>query len=374
MNDALIRYVFDKKKQADNIKKGLLQIEVRKQGTNKCIYISTGIHLLKNQFSDKQGFSCKNHPNASGITGKARSIFNNIESFVLSDKCTHIEDAKNWDKEDGSQAGSFIEFIKNELRKNNPSYSTIEHHNVLIKRLEEFGKIKTFFDITYDNISDFNYFLKNTINSSATLNKRHSVLRHYIKEAINRELIKKDPYDTFKMPSKKSKEPIFLTETDISKILDFEPINDKLTIIKDLFVFQIFTGLAYVDLMNFSIEDISEIDGFKVIRSSRTKTDESFISLFLPEAKTIIEKYNYKLPRISNQKYNDYLKLLGAGAGINKNLTSHVARHTYATYLLNKGVPIETVSRAMGHSNIKMTEHYARMLGKKVVDDMKKLL
>ncbi len=66
--------------------------------------------------------------------------------------------------------------------------------------------------------------------------------------------------------------------------------------------------------------------------------------------------------------------MLGAGAGINKNLTSHVARHTYATYLLNKEVPIETVSRAMGHSNIKMTEHYARMLGKKVVDDMKKLL
>ena len=77
---------------------------------------------------------------------------------------------------------------------------------------------------------------------------------------------------------------------------------------------------------------------------------------------------------MSNQKYNDFLKLIAEAVGINKNLTSHVARHTFATYLLNKDIPIETVSKAMGHSDIKMTQHYAKLLGKKVVSDMKKLL
>jgi site-specific recombinase XerD len=80
------------------------------------------------------------------------------------------------------------------------------------------------------------------------------------------------------------------------------------------------------------------------------------------------------MPKLSNQKYNDYLKLLAEASGIKKNLTSRVARHTFATYLLNKDIPIETVSRALGHTNLKMTQHYAKMLEKKVVSDMSKLL
>jgi integrase len=141
-----------------------------------------------------------------------------------------------------------------------------------------------------------------------------------------------------------------------------------------MFVFQCFTGMAYVDMIGFSRADVSEADGMKVIRSNREKTDESFISLFLPDAEKIAEKYNYELPRMSNQKYNDYLKLLGAGAGIKKTLTSHVARHTFATYLINRDIPIESVSRALGHAGIRQTQHYAKMLGKKVIKDMSRLL
>jgi site-specific recombinase XerD len=176
------------------------------------------------------------------------------------------------------------------------------------------------------------------------------------------------------MPPQKGKEPTFLEEHEIDKILNYQPVNDKLQHVKDLFVFQIFTGLSFIDLMNFSKTVISEQNGMKVIRSNRIKTNESYISLFLPEAEKIADKYNYHLPKLSNQKYNDYLKLLGAGAELNKNITSHVARHTFATYLLNKDIPIETVSKAMGHSNIRMTQHYAKLLGKKVISDMSRLL
>jgi hypothetical protein len=92
--------------------------------------------------------------------------------------------------------------------------------------------------------------------------------------------------------------------------------------------------MAFVDVMNFSRSEVSEADGMKIIRSSRRKTGESFVSLFLPEAEEIAEKYDCQLPKISNQKYSDYLKLSGAGAGTGKNITSHAARHRILSFRL----------------------------------------
>ena len=217
--------------------------------------------------------------------------------------------------------------MRKDLTMKKPSDATFEHHNVLIRRLEKFGKIKIFSDLTYENIVLFDAFLRRTINSSATLNKRHSTLHRYVREAINHELLTKDPYALFKMPSKKLKEPVYLTEDEIQWIMKCDPGSEKLFKVKDLFVFQIFTGLAYVDAMSFSRESIIEIVGNMVIRSSRCKTDESFIILFLPEAKRIAEKYGYELPKISNQRYNDYLKIVQERSNISKKLTTHLARH-----------------------------------------------
>jgi site-specific recombinase XerD len=374
MYNAQLRFIFDRYKKANNsTSKGILQIEVRLTGTNIRKLISTGIHLYKNQFSDKNGFTCKNHDNAPAITGKAARQFREIEAFVLSDKCKTLDDVKYWNREDGITT-SVIEFMYSELRRNDPSADVLRYHNSLIKRLNEFGKIQTFGDITYENIVDFDAYLRKHIKSQPTLYKRHSVFHRYIKEAIKRGLCKFDPYLQFKVKRGKSKEPVFLIEDEIKKIMTCEPVGNRMEYIKDLFVFQIFTGMAFVDMQNFSREVVFEAEGKKVIKSSRSKTDESFISLLLPEAEAIAEKYDYELPKISNQKYNDYLKLLAVAAGIKKNLTSHVARHTFATYLLNKDIPIETVSRALGHAGLKMTQHYAKMLGKKVISDMSKLL
>lgn len=373
MDNLQLRFVFDRKKQASETKTGLLQIEVRLQKTNRAIFISTGIRLFKNQFSEKNGFTCRNHNNASLLTGKGTRMFRQIEAFCLSDKCRVLADVKNWDRSD-SEAYLFADFMRSELKKKNPTIATIEHHNILIRKIEEFGEIKTFSDLTYAKICDFDSFLKKTIKSSATLNKRHNALRQYIKKGINLDLLSKDPYFLFEMPKKKSKEPIFLEDWEIEKLKNYMPINAKLEHVKDLFIFQCFTGLSYIDLSQFDSSFIHIISGKKVLKSNRQKTDESFISLLLPEAENILNKYAYKLPKLSNQKYNDYLKLLGSGSGIIKNLTTHVARHTYATYLLNRGIPIETVSRAMGHSNIKMTQHYAKLLGAKIISDMEVLL
>lgn len=374
MDNVSIRFVFDKKKQATASRPGILSIEVRQTGTSRRVYISTGIKVYPNQFSPVGGFACRNHPNAELVTSKAHNIYNKVEAFCLSPECASMDDVRGWAGKDSPDM-RVSDFMRGQLAMLNPSRATLEHTLALIRKIEGFGKMRTFRDVTIANIVEFDIYLKRSgVTAPATLNKRHSTFRRYIKKAVYKGLLDKDPYFEFNMPSKKSREPVYLTEEEIGKIMRYEPRTEGMERAKDLFLFQCFTGLAYVDLMGFDESFIQEVGGVKVMRSSRRKTGESYISVFLDEAREIAEKYGYRLPKITNQKYNEHLKELSALAGIGKNITTHSGRHTFATYLLNKGVPIETVSKAMGHSNIRMTQHYAQLLGSKVVSDMLFLL
>ena len=368
-----MRYVFDRKHKATETEKGLLQVEVRIIGTSTKKFFSTGVKLTTLQFSDKNGFTCINHPHSQVLTGRARYVYNKIEAFIFSRECKTFSDVSKWNKKPGETL-LVKDFIQKELSRWRASKATVTHYNSLIKRLDGFGKIKRFADFTYQNIADFDNYLRQFIVSQPTLYKRHNTLKRVIKEAVNQKLCDSNPYDLFKVKPGQSKKPIFLNEKEIQQIIDYIPTVDKVKKVKDLFLFQCFTGLAYVDMNKFDKSYIATVHGYKVINSNRQKTDQEFITLLLPQAEAILDKYDYTLPKISNQKYNDYIKLLAAGAGIHKRLTSHAARHTFATYLLNKGIPIETVAKAMGHSNIRMTQHYAKLLGKKVVDDMSRLL
>ena len=374
MNNVSIDYVFDRKGEATDTKKGLLQISVRIIGKADKAVTSTGIKLLNNQFSTKNGFTCVKHTNAVAITANARETFNRVEAFVLSDKCKTLADVKYWNKAEFSEL-TIYDFIDAELSRKGASYDVVRNTHSFTTRLKEYGKINRFQDLTYNNILGLDTVLRKYITSEPTLYKRHSMFKGYINEAINQGLFSGiNPYNTFKSTKGKSKDPIFLTEKEIEQVKTFQPDFIYLERTKDLYLFQCFTGLAYADLMKFGKESVTEVDGYKAIQSNRQKTDENFITLFLPEAERIAKKYEYNLPKISNQKYNEYLKKVATGAKINKPLVSHSARHTFATYLLNKNIPIETVARALGHSSIRQTAHYARLLGRKVIDDMSKLL
>lgn len=374
MNNISIRFRFDKRNEASKTKQGLLHIEVREIGTNDCVLIQTGIRLYKNQFTDKMGFTCKNHDLADAMTKQAHDIFNEIHQFAISDKCKVLKDVKGWKSKENKQL--LIPFIESEMKLRDMEYNTLKAHVTLVNKLNDFKNIKTFADLTYTNIVAFDKYMRDKKIGNISINKNHSLFNMYIKIAINKELIQKSPYDLFTPPKGKNNDPVFLTIEEVENIKNLSGLNDRLERTRDLFVFQCYTGMAYVDMQSFSKNDIQILNWQEIIRSSRTKTDESFILLFLPDAKKIAEKYNYNLPKISNQKYNDYLKLLIAhpGININKKVTSHTARHTFATYLLNKGISLETVSKTLGHSSIKQTQLYARILSKKVIDDMKKLL
>lgn len=381
MDSVVLSFVFDRKgvTKKNPKKEALIQIKVYDKKTRKRKYISTGEYILKNQYSPvgPGGLSIIRHPNANAIKARIDGIFFKIQSYVYSDKCEIWEDIDNWDKEDDLSTTNVIDFIKADLKKRQVSYSVLEYNNSFMKRLNEFGKIVTFADITYANIEDFDLHLKKTIKSQPTLYKRHTLFRGYIEKARRRGLIEYNPYDDFILKKGKSEDPVYLLESEVQRIIDYTPRGarkESLQRVKDLFLFQCFTGLSYADLDTFSKDNIQIINGEKEIHGIRNKTGVPYVILFLPIAEKIAEKYNYKLPVISNQKYNEYLDTLIERVTIDKNVTSHTGRHTFATYLINKGISIEAIPKIMGHTDMRQSLQYARMLGVTAINEMKNKL
>lgn len=196
MDNYTIRFVYDRKNETgykgktggkEYKKDGLVQIEVRKENSDKRVWISSGIRLTPEQFDSKNGFTCRAHPQAKRITGRAHDKLKQIEKFVSSDRCKSIGDVKNWDKEEDSDL-KVVDFIRSELKRRNPSLSVVYNNNSFIRRLEEYGKIRTFKDLTYENIVGLDAQLRKTIDSAPTLYKRHTLFKGYIQEAINRGL------------------------------------------------------------------------------------------------------------------------------------------------------------------------------------------
>lgn len=168
----------------------------------------------------------------------------------------------------------------------------------------------------------------------------------------------------------------FLTDNEIKTIMQKEMVTPRLELVRDMFIFSCFTGLAYIDVANLTEDNIVELDGKQWIMTKRQKTKIATNIILLDIPKMIIEKYasvrkdGKLLPILSNQKMNAYLKEIADICQINKNLTYHVAHHTFATMSISKGVPIETVSKMLGHSKTQTTQIYARITNKKLEADM----
>lgn len=371
MNILNIRIVFDRRGETKNNPKKLasVHIEVLERKTKKKKYFYTGVKILASQYSSTGAFSVKNHPNALILKTKVLNMYNKIEAFIHSDNCTCLDDVNNWDASSNSSM-TFLEFFKQELNRRTIGYGTMKNHKTVLHGIMSLGTITHFKDLTYSNIVDYDVHLRKTVKSQPVLYKRHNILNSYIKEAIKRGFMTNNPYNEFQCKRGKYKDPIVLDEIELKKIIDYKPTCEKIEKIKDMYIFQCMTGLAFVDMQNFSKNKISYVDNEPIINASRVKTDESYIIPLFKEAQDILEKYDYCLPKISNQKYNDYIKVLAAHVGINKKLTSHTARHTYGTYLINKGVPVAVIQRAMGHAKITQTMSYAKLSARSIKNEI----
>ncbi|MET3609418.1 site-specific recombinase XerD [Mucilaginibacter rubeus] len=193
----------------------------------------------------------------------------------------------------------------------------------------------------------------------------------------------KDPFVKYK-PKVKEVKRDFLNAEELEVMANKKLVSDRVSQVRDIFLFSCYTGLAYADVKKLKrTEIVTGIDGQKWVYTSRQKTDTSSRIPLLPQAMELMAKYEdhpqctndgLLLPVLSNQKMNSYLKEIADACGINKELTYHIARHTFATTVtLANGVSIESVSKMLGHTNIKTTQHYAKILDMKVAQDMSKL-
>jgi len=267
---------------------------------------------------------------------------------------------------------------------------TLERYETSLKHTKEFLQWKysvSDFDITeidHAFITDYEYFLRSVRKcANNTAVKYIKNFKKIIRICIANGWLEKDPFANYKSKVREV-ERDFLSQDEVQAIYTKKFATDRLNLVSDIFVFSCFTGLAYIDVKNLTQSNISlGIDGKRWIFTHRQKTESPSRIPLLQIPEEIIQKYASNpqclneerlLPVLSNQKMNSYLKEIAGVCGINKELTFHIARHTFATTItLTNGVPIESVSKMLGHKSLRTTQHYAKILDKKVSDDMQLL-
>lgn len=267
---------------------------------------------------------------------------------------------------------------------------TLERYETSLKHTKDFLVWKynvtdiDILKIDHAFITDYEFYLRTVRNcANNTAVKYIKNFNKIIKICLANNWMDRNPFSNYKSKVKEV-ERLYLSEDEIQTILNKEFATDRLSLVRDIFLFSCFTGLAYIDVKNLTKSHINiGIDGEKWIFTHRQKTESASKIPILPVIQMIIDKYENHpqcknegklLPILSNQKMNAYLKELADICEIDKELTFHIARHTFATTVtLTNGVPIESVSKMLGHKNIRTTQHYAKVLDKKVSEDMKVL-
>lgn len=268
----------------------------------------------------------------------------------------------------------FLDFCtrKAEIRKYGKAADSQERYDRFLRFLKRYGKIRSFTDLNEAKTMELDRYLKkqNNMKEKSRWNNYHRFLNSFILDAQKEGLVQKNPYDFVKIEKGNDYDGLdkYFSPEEFQMLRTAAMPDDRLERVRDLFVFQCYTCLSYHDLRAFSAKKIQEIDGEKVYIGHRGKTKIEYTIPLLSPALEILVKYNGKLPILSNVKYNEYIKEAAKAAGIDKPVTTHWARHTGATLLLNAGVPIEIVSKVCGHATVKMTERiYAKMLPKTIV-------
>jgi integrase len=235
-------------------------------------------------------------------------------------------------------------------------------------------------ELSLQFLNDFEYYLKTEKKQAQiTINKTIQRLRTPIKQAISEGYLNRDPF-MMHQTRKVHKEVVFLTINELKTFEETTFQQRRLQFVQNLFIFCCYTGLAYNEMSNLRKQHIQVgFDGMNWIQMKREKTQRQISIPLLPKAQEIIDKYitekELLFPKISNQKFNSYLKEIADIIGIEKRITHHIARKTFAsTVLLYNNVPMEIVSELLGHSNMSITqESYGKVVQRKVSEEMKKL-
>ena len=311
----------------------------------------------------------KNKPVSAAILKDLLTGKDKIDIGLLSYFQKHIDEIK----------------IKNEIK-----VISINKYTQSINSLKEFilnkynRKEYNIDQIDYEFINAYDLYLREAYSlHKNTINKYHSRLRTILLKALAEGHLFKQPYANFKLNTLKTDRE-YLSQEEIDLLIKIDlSSNQSLDKVKDLFLFSVYTGLRFQDAQDLTIDNLTSYKNKPSIRFIQQKTTRAIEIPLLPQVKKIIDKYktfperkilNKLLPKISNQKVNTYLKIIGDLAGVKRKITHHIARHTFATTIcLNNNIPLEDVSMLLGHSSLKTTQIYGKITQERLFQSMNKI-
>lgn len=389
MKTPKIRLVFDRKNAADDwrnkkrSKMGLLQLELYYDGKRK--WYTTGISLYKGQWDDTKRIV--NHPDCIELNSRISTIMNRANRNLSAQIEKGVFSVSEFDKVFAFESVSETSLLdavtemEETYKKLGKSYSAIMQYSALRSKLDEYNddpsvtlKLRKAEDATLDAIESFDVWMHSVIHlNDSTAWLYHCKLKHVLRSYIKKHKGLQNPYDDFELEKPTGEKLKYLTEEEIRKVEQLELRKDNRRYVRDLFLFQRYTGLSFADVTAIRKElDVEIVDGKAVLRKERIKTGVNFAIVLLPQALEILDRYGGRLDKYRLQNVNILLHEIGLMA-IGKKLTSHIARHSFATYALSKGVPLEYVSKMLGHTNVITTQRYAKVLAEDVLAQFDKL-
>lgn len=368
-----LTFIYDRKGQATKTKAAVVELRIAAKNERK--YISTGVKLLPKEWSN------------GSVVGRNdwKELNDQLQAFKrrCSEIITRMVDEGNIDlsavsvllKEGMRTQGTFIDYARELTRERYPKIKegTRKHYDVTLKLLEEWRGIVSFSEVTGKNIQRMDEVLKKRGLKEISRWTYHKTMKVFIRQAMEDGLVKKNPYS--RIDIKRGGEDGLKRYLTPDEFRRFEECNiplGKLERVRDLFVFQTYTMMSYSDLAAFRYAKCEKIGGQVIYKANRQKNGQEFTVVLLEPAIRILKKYKNRLPIISNVKYNDYLKAAVTYAKIDKQVTTHWARHTGATMLLNEGkVPLHIIQHILGHASIRETERtYAKVMDETIIESM----
>ena len=392
-------------------KDGTAPVEVRVTVNRRAYYINTGVHVRAREWKHNRVCNCENEATLNERIG---IMLNRVDGIINE----HLKDGteldidfyevrrlvKSPDKRvkrkvyNGDvlaimqDAEDMTVWMQEELEKLDVASGTRRHYKVSVAALIESGTMRKWTDLSVKNVHRFDAFLhgmqkhrtdaevkaKKPIEyiSQATVRNYHKDIKALLARALKFGLITANPYDRMRGEIKRGdKETVeFLTDVERDRIEGLTINDSMLATVRDIFLFQCYTGMAYSDAMAFSL-DRCQKDGKRLTYSApRVKTGVTFYIRVLPKALAIVRKYGGSFPKVADQTCNSNLKTIANVTGITKKLTTHVGRHTFATWMLRNGVPVEHLRKMLGHRRIEQTMRYAKLLPMDVYGQFDKVM
>lgn len=376
-------------------------IEVRVNINGRVYYINTGVNVRPREWKFGQ---VVNRQDSNEMNERVAVILNRVDGIVNehlkkgTESDIDIEEVRRLVRSPDKRrriddTDDMAAWMYEQISMLDVAEGTKAHYRISVAAMVESGTMRLWSDLTLENVHKFDVYL-HTIKKhqtdadikagkpvecigQATVRNYHKDIKALLGRALKFGLITANPYDRMRGEIKRGDHETveFLTDAERERIEGLTMTDGTmLATVRDMFIFQCYTGMAYADMMAFSLEKCQRVGDSLTYCAPRVKTGVTFYIRILPKALAIAERYGGRLPNVADQTCNSNLKTIATATGITKRLTTHVGRHTFATMALRNKIPLEHLQKMLGHRRITQTQRYAKLLPMDVYNEFDKFL